>query len=511
MLVDVRDIDFYTGYIPGSLHCPWTDFDTNVSCLCEKYACQEKKIVFSCINSQNRAFFCARQFFLYVHEHVSKPKCEISILEGGFQSWKVPYGNDHTKSYYASTSYDLSKLATEGSLPKCETLPKVPQAVSPQKLRAQHQSLPPGEKWRLELKVGDMVEVYSKSEQRHYRGVIASADENKLHVSFFREKKCGNIVLSRTSEDLGVVAESEHCDSNMTPPSITKCYSDELATSTSTDAEAIDDDTRVQRRTRRAKSLPDAISLSKALVGEDGADNYCANNPEWHGQLQVGDHIDMYSHSDNSWHKAVVVAANKANVNLRFFRNGKCCAKVLPRSSQDLQSLLSNKLQPPEVPKPLLTKQSGFTMFLSPGGQLSDAIPTMFAEDLAKFLGDDMLQIIDVRGLDYFRGHIPGARHIPRQFFEQKLPSLAHEFAQSGKTLVFHCTESFYRGPQCARRFLDYINVECIAHTCQVFVLRGGFERWERFARGAAGTVTASKKLIEDSSSTTLAWPSIYD
>jgi len=298
----------------------------------------------------------------------------------------------------------------------------------------------------------------------------------------------------------------------VTAPRITRSHSDGLASSTSTDAEAIDDDTTVDRKTHRAKSLSDAISLSKALASADvGADDCCADYAEWRGQLQVGDYVEMYSHSDNDWQNALVVAGNDAKLNLRFFRDGKCCAKVLRRSSEDLRSPLSNKLPIPQVQKPPLTKQGGFTRVLSPGGQLSDSIPTVFAEDLAKSLGDDMMQVIDVRGLDYLRGHIPGARHVPRQFFEEKLPSLAHEYAQTGTSLVFHCMESFYRGPQCASRFLDYINGEYTTHNCQVFVLKGGYERWENFARGATGSSTPSNSLIEHALNSTLSEFTIFD
>jgi len=512
VLVDVRDIDFYTGYIPGSLHFPWTDFDP--SRLCEAYAHQRKRIVFLCYTSQNRAVSCAKQLLLYVREHVSKPKCEISILEGGFQRWEVTLGKDDTTSSYVSTLYNQSRIATEGSLPAYEPLPEVPKVTSPQNLYAHDESLPAEDKLSSELKVGDIVKIYSKSKQMHYHGVIASADENKLRVSFLRDKKCVNRVLSRSSEDIGVVSDFQCFRSTATHQHIKPSYSDGLASSQSTEAEAIDDDTMAQARVCRAKTLSDALALSKALVGQDGgADNNCANHSEWHGQVQIGGYVEMYSHSDNNWQKALVVGLNEAKINLRFFRGGKCCAKVLRRSSEDLRSPLSNRLQLPETQKPLLTKKSGFTtvLSLSPGGQLSNATPTVYAEDLAKSLGNDMLQLIDVRGLDYLRGHIPGARHVPRQFFEQKLPSLANEFAQSGKTLVFYSTESFYRGPQCAQRFLDYINEEYMTHTCQVFVLKGGYERWERMACGAVGTSTPSNKLITESTSATPDALSIYD
>jgi len=512
VLVDVRDIDFYTGYIPGSLHFPWTDFDNNVSQLCEEYASAEKRIIFLCFNSQRRALFCARRFLLHLNEHVSKPKCEISILEGGFQSWKATFGKDDTKSSYVSTVYDQSKMATEGSLPICDPLPKDSKQASPQTLLAQKQIVPAGEKWRSELKVGDTVEMYSQIEQMHYRGIIAKADEHKLHVSFFRDKKCGNRVISRMSEDLGVVSDSKHCDSSVTQSCITKSYSDGLTGAMSTDVQSLDNGNIVQRKTRRAKTMSDAISLSKALAHEDGGACYdCADDSKWRRQLQVGNYLDIYSRSDNDWQKALVVSGDTASINVRFFRDGKCCAKVVQRSSEDLRSPLSNKPTLPQVQKPPLPKQGGFTRVLSPGGQLSDAIPTVFAEDLAKSLGDTMLQVIDVRGLDYLTGHIPGARHVPRQFFEEKIPSLANEFAQSGKTLVFHCTESFYRGPQCARRFLEYINEEYEMHACQVFVLKGGYERWECFVRGAGGTATLPTNLIEASKSVPPDALSMYD
>eukprot|EP00747_Dinoflagellata_sp_TGD_P104334 gnl/TRDRNA2_/TRDRNA2_169223_c1_seq8.p1 gnl/TRDRNA2_/TRDRNA2_169223_c1~~gnl/TRDRNA2_/TRDRNA2_169223_c1_seq8.p1 ORF type:complete len:529 (+),score=96.38 gnl/TRDRNA2_/TRDRNA2_169223_c1_seq8:109-1695(+) len=105
-------------------------------------------------------------------------------------------------------------------------------------------------------------------------------------------------------------------------------------------------------------------------------------------------------------------------------------------------------------------------------------------EELAQCFRQPNVQVIDVRNLDFFMGHIPGARHVPHMNFDKMLRPLAREFAHSGKTVVFHCMNSQHRGPSCAQRLQSYLDMFFYQPACQVKVLRGGFQNWQRgFAR----------------------------
>eukprot|EP00928_Gymnodinium_smaydae_P028555 TRINITY_DN21742_c0_g1_i2.p1 TRINITY_DN21742_c0_g1~~TRINITY_DN21742_c0_g1_i2.p1 ORF type:complete len:176 (-),score=17.68 TRINITY_DN21742_c0_g1_i2:69-533(-) len=101
------------------------------------------------------------------------------------------------------------------------------------------------------------------------------------------------------------------------------------------------------------------------------------------------------------------------------------------------------------------------------------------AAALARELGREEWQIIDVRDEDFQGGHIPGARHCPSQAFARNVDYLAQEFASSGKTLVFHCMFSQSRGPGCARLFLRHLDEHYAERSCKVMILEGGFAGWE--------------------------------
>mmetsp|Transcript_68692 Transcript_68692/g.212455 ORF Transcript_68692/g.212455 Transcript_68692/m.212455 type:complete len:271 (-) Transcript_68692:35-847(-) len=101
------------------------------------------------------------------------------------------------------------------------------------------------------------------------------------------------------------------------------------------------------------------------------------------------------------------------------------------------------------------------------------------AEELAARLGDPDVQVVDVRDVDFAGGHIVGARHCPSDGFHLVLPELARELAMEEKTVVFHCMYSRSRGPRCARLFLQHLEQHFPRWQCAVYVLAGGYDRWE--------------------------------
>mmetsp|Transcript_5193 Transcript_5193/g.15277 ORF Transcript_5193/g.15277 Transcript_5193/m.15277 type:complete len:254 (-) Transcript_5193:281-1042(-) len=104
--------------------------------------------------------------------------------------------------------------------------------------------------------------------------------------------------------------------------------------------------------------------------------------------------------------------------------------------------------------------------------------PYFSAEELAGRLGDDDIQVIDVRDNDFVGGHIRGARHYPSEDFEPWIKVLAEEFAKSRTILVFHCMYSRVRGPRCASMLRKHLADYFPDWRCSVFVLAGGYDRW---------------------------------
>lgn len=96
-----------------------------------------------------------------------------------------------------------------------------------------------------------------------------------------------------------------------------------------------------------------------------------------------------------------------------------------------------------------------------------------------------LLEVIDVRDLEYFMGHITNSRHVPSAFFEERLDELVKSVAGSGKTIVFHCDDSKRLAPWCAELFVRYLEDNGSNLSCKVRVLQGGFQRWRQLCSGA--------------------------
>jgi rhodanese-related sulfurtransferase len=111
------------------------------------------------------------------------------------------------------------------------------------------------------------------------------------------------------------------------------------------------------------------------------------------------------------------------------------------------------------------------------------------------------LAVIDVRDDDYIGGHILGGTNVPSSNLEWKLPELVRTHWEK-KAVVFHCALSQVRGPSAAAKYArererqekqrwamedgpaksepSATNVpEEKKEAQQVFVLEGGFVKWQ--------------------------------
>jgi rhodanese-related sulfurtransferase len=97
-------------------------------------------------------------------------------------------------------------------------------------------------------------------------------------------------------------------------------------------------------------------------------------------------------------------------------------------------------------------------------------VPQIAPEDLSRRLAEpDPPVVIDVRtAIEFHRGHIPGARHVPVQALGASLPTLA---LQSGATVVAVCKTAHRSIP--AVRLLRNEGLTALQ-------LAGGMDRWRR-------------------------------
>jgi len=149
----------------------------------------------------------------------------------------------------------------------------------------------------------------------------------------------------------------------------------------------------------------------------------------------------------------------------------------------------SAEAAPPETKVPLPETQAE-----RPG---PDPVAEITAQELSAVMGDGRTQIVDVRDLDFFIGHIPGARHVPCSEFEECVERLAKEFARSGKLIVFLCMDSVRRARRCASCFLGYVTENVPDRHCDIRVLTGGFHHWENcYATQVNGSRFISRQFL---------------
>lgn len=95
------------------------------------------------------------------------------------------------------------------------------------------------------------------------------------------------------------------------------------------------------------------------------------------------------------------------------------------------------------------------------------------------FIGHENLEIIDVRGMDFFLGYIPGSRRFPFELFNKEVSRLAGELAESGKMVVFVDKTGGSWACSAAQDFINCVNSASTNPTCTVYILEGGFSSWE--------------------------------
>lgn len=100
--------------------------------------------------------------------------------------------------------------------------------------------------------------------------------------------------------------------------------------------------------------------------------------------------------------------------------------------------------------------------------------------------------IIDVRDSDYAGGHIRGGINIPEDDFmdDDDVDALVSKYKDED-AIVFHCMMSQVRGPSCAKRFMNRMEIvlEGAKHKPRVLVLAGGYQNFGRIYKDDADLI----------------------
>lgn len=111
------------------------------------------------------------------------------------------------------------------------------------------------------------------------------------------------------------------------------------------------------------------------------------------------------------------------------------------------------------------------------------AIPVSGATDQPNA---SLVYLPDTAFADHVGGHISGSTWVPSSSLDYRMPELIRTLKDKEK-VVFHCALSQQRGPSAALRYAreraSALGEE-ESHNQQVYVLEGGFVRWqEKFGR----------------------------
>jgi len=410
-VIDVREFDAYSGFIPSSCHVPFNTFDSCLDELCQEFARSRKLIVFHDMSAEDsRAKRCAKVFEERLFDlFPSCPSC-VCVLKGGFEAWKRAYGWKPDASRYVSMQFSFDWDETERSDPV---------------------SLSENHSFRPKFKF------MSNSSAGH-------EEEPESPQSFNAVQSCARTLLEKMFDEHRSFDTMNESASDADARSSTSCAAD-------------------------ANLRPKSVWFAKHQEDHTHA---CANDtlPQ-HAHdstdFTVGSLLQIYSNSQAKWIPARVVATSSGRVKALYQASETSfMTKVLPRQSGSLRPLEGCNSEEVRTLMNLNILTTPELEYIS-----QEALVACFQKP--------HIQLIDVRDLEYFTGHIPGARHCPHHAFEAKVRGLAHEFAYSEKTLVFYGEDSEDFAFACARRCLVQLRSRFFRSRCQVRVLRGGFEEWE--------------------------------
>jgi len=110
--------------------------------------------------------------------------------------------------------------------------------------------------------------------------------------------------------------------------------------------------------------------------------------------------------------------------------------------------------------------------------------------------------VVDVRDDDYVGGHIRGCYHYGSHNFAATLPELQARLIENDiNDVVFHCALSQVRGPSATLKFLraNSESDDDRLKVLRVYVLKGGFTRWQQdYGEDAEVTEDYNKDIWRD-------------
>mmetsp|Transcript_118380 Transcript_118380/g.379503 ORF Transcript_118380/g.379503 Transcript_118380/m.379503 type:complete len:696 (-) Transcript_118380:149-2236(-) len=129
-------------------------------------------------------------------------------------------------------------------------------------------------------------------------------------------------------------------------------------------------------------------------------------------------------------------------------------------------------------------------------------VPRISSLELGVRIRQNEAQVVDVRNLEFHISRIPGSRHAPSAEFKKLAPALVADLGRCRTVIAFLCSAGEGRARSCAMQFLQQLNSHMPHACCDVRVLEGGFNLWERhFATSVDVAVYISRGFVYEPTS----------
>lgn len=610
--VDVRDLDFFMGHIPGARHHPSMCFDDAVQSIADDFAEGRKIVVFHCMNGERRAQSCAKQYQQFLNINHPDSECEVRILQGGFAGWERAFATRPDSSKFInrrarfesqSSTWVSRRLSvkTEGALPMMDQVVAAQvqttqeqhrhpgSARTDSSLPAVHKILmvpPPAVVRRARaarsaraLTEGSLPPVKEEDEEHDVsdssRRLESSSCSSRSPENSDTEEEDGKVEKPEGRQlvpSLPVTAPPARMDRRRNVPSAkpaaavpsAKPGSSQIAAKPVSihsvapagpmlvEAKAVPAVALPSKppmstpvpRTAWADFTPSASSSPPKPRAEQGQSLHVpdtwsgsvtpSTSPRlgpaeisWRDALGVHEMVSVRSGRAGGWVEAVVTVGTGDYIKVHYTAGIRCCTKLLPRNSKDLR-----KLEPKQTPggqtgsketkweSQLMSSKGDFSRHSSAGsgssvrGDVSGvhhavSVPlapscnhdrnirdthwaTISPATLCQLLGKPAApEVIDLRPADErSAGSVTGSRWVPFPFFEEELPELAAGLGLTGRMLVFLSTDGQHTAQSAATRFLRHLETQYPRWSCEVRVLDGGYDAFQRYK----DTVTTGPK-----------------
>lgn len=217
-IIDVRELDYFVGHIPGSRHIPSDVFADEVDEFARAVSTSASLCVVTCLTGEVRSNACALQLVMRLTAHAAYREHDVRVLKGGFMAWERHFMTKNAGGHHISRSLCLDEYSHFGlpirkpSRNKSIVHAKYPRwhvgrAFSYGSHDLSHKGLPVDgvigqEAQRGVSSVGDVVRLRDCGSGQWVSGIIADFKKEQVVVRFARAHRSCVTILPLGSPDL---------------------------------------------------------------------------------------------------------------------------------------------------------------------------------------------------------------------------------------------------------------------------------------------------------------------